>query len=417
MQFMMLITVLSICFTSAKSENKIKNRSDTLSYKEYKGKLLDKETNQLLAYASLTVEKTNISSISNSQGEFLIRVPRNVSGNILISYMGYRNIKLSLKNLNKNNNNIYLKAESLSLEEINVKPKHPEQIIKNILLNRRANYSDETNMLRGFYREVIKKNRHYVSLSEAVININKMSYSDTRNDRVELYKSRSAKNLKKMDTLLFKLQGGPTVALLLDIVKNPFNILSEDVLDLYNYEIINLIKQNGKLNYVIKFKQKQHVKTPLYYGLLYVESDTYALSSAKFSINLDNKQEVAKMFVKKKPSGVKISPVKLDYIVNYKEQDGKWYLNHARAQMVFKCKWKKKLFRSKFSITTDLAITDRNNAKYIKIKYADKFKKQDLMIEQISRFADDNFWGQNNVIKAEKSINSVIKKLKNKISL
>jgi len=411
----MLIFILSMQPFFLMAEKTIK--TDTISYNEYRGKIVDAKSNKLLAFASIKVGKTNMSSISNSKGEFVLRIPKNSVENIFVSYMGYKNKQIAIENLRKKNTKIKLVSDVLRIDEIKVMPNKPLEIIKKVMLNKNKNYSTEANMMRGFYREVIKKNRHFVALSEAVVDINKMPYSDLRDDRVELFKSRSAKNLKKMDTLFFKLQGGPAVAMLLDIVKNPYNILSEEIIPFYNYEVINIIKNNGALNYVIEFKQKESVKIPLYYGVLYVNTNTYALNSARFSLNIDDKEQVARMFVKKKPAGVKISPAKLDYIVNYSEDNGKWYFNYVRGEMVFKCKWKKRLFRSKFSIITELAMTDRNNKKFIKIKNNSKFKKRYSMQEQISKFADNNFWGNNNVIEPEKSINSVIKKLKNKTSL
>ena len=82
--------------------------------------------------------------------------------------------------------------------------------------------------MTAFYRETIKKNRTYVSIGEAVVEIFKAPYnSDTRFDGVRIYKGRKSSDVEKMDTVLFKLQGGPVSVLELDIAKNSESVLTK----------------------------------------------------------------------------------------------------------------------------------------------------------------------------------------------
>jgi hypothetical protein len=223
-----------------------------------------------------------------------------------------------------------------------------------------------------------------------------------------------SQDVKKMDTLLFKLQGGPNTTLLLDIVKNPYNLLSHDFLQSYDFSLNSITKINEKLHYVIEFKQKKDIDIPLYYGMLYVESNNLALTSAKFSLNLENEKEASRLFIKRKPSGVKVTPTSANYIVNYYESDGKWYFNYARGEINFKCNWKRKLFNTNYSAMTELAITDRKADNVVRFKSYEKFKQNQVMVEEISNFADKNFWGAHNTIEPDQSIESAIRKLKRK---
>jgi hypothetical protein len=59
-------------------------------------------------------------------------------------------------------------------------------------------------MMTAFYRETIKKNRSYVSLSEAIVDILKQPYASFRQDQAELYKSRKQTDYKKLDTLVLQ---------------------------------------------------------------------------------------------------------------------------------------------------------------------------------------------------------------------
>ena len=75
-------------------------------------------------------------------------------------------------------------------------------------------------------------------------------------DRSKIYKGRKSQDVKKMDTVFFKLQGGPYSALLLDVVKHPGEVLSDAFINLYDYEFAGVNYIDDRQTYVINFKQK-----------------------------------------------------------------------------------------------------------------------------------------------------------------
>ena len=48
---------------------------EAVNFKEYKGVIVDEKTQKALEYASISVSNSNISTISNLEGVFLIKVP------------------------------------------------------------------------------------------------------------------------------------------------------------------------------------------------------------------------------------------------------------------------------------------------------------------------------------------------------
>ena len=50
----------------------------------------------------------------------------------------------------------------------------------------------------------------------------KQPYSSYKNDQVRILKGRKGTDTSKIDTLLFKLQGGALTNLMLDVVKDPY---------------------------------------------------------------------------------------------------------------------------------------------------------------------------------------------------
>ena len=56
------------------------------NYKQYKGKIMDSDSKKPLVFATLSIEDTNISTISNTEGEFILKVPNTIDeANVLIS--------------------------------------------------------------------------------------------------------------------------------------------------------------------------------------------------------------------------------------------------------------------------------------------------------------------------------------------
>ena len=50
--------------------------NDTIGYNSYNGIVVDGKTNDPLAFASINVNETNISTVTNSKGEFLLKIPK-----------------------------------------------------------------------------------------------------------------------------------------------------------------------------------------------------------------------------------------------------------------------------------------------------------------------------------------------------
>ncbi len=199
---------------------------------------------------------------------------------------------------------------------------------------------------------------------------------------------------------------------MLDVVKDPYLILSDDVLELYTYSYINITRVDGRLNYVVEFKQRPHVTTPLFYGRFYIDIDNFAITSVSFSLNTENEQEASAMFIKRKPMGVKVVPTTATYLVNYTEKGGKWYYSYSRGEVSFKVNWKKRLFSNTFNTMVEMAVTDWKPADEKPFKASDRLRMNVVMTETVNGFADADFWGEYNTIEPEQSIESAIKKIK-----
>jgi hypothetical protein len=403
-------------FAYGSSYDKNEETTDTTSYYTYQGIVTDAKTKDALPFATIEAIGSNLATVSNIDGEFLIKVDKNLTfDGLKISYIGYKNQTLNLEEVKKTNKiEVSLQPITAQLKEVDIRPSDATSLINDVLDNISENYSNEPMMMTGFYRETIKNGRNYVSISEAVVKIEKEAYKNSIDDKVKIEKGRKSADVKKMDTVLFKLQGGPAVSVLLDIVKNPYILLSDNYQDVYDFYLSDVVSLNDKLHYVVKFQQKPYVKTPLYLGKLYIEMERLAITEAEFELNLENKEEASRYFIQKKPIGMRIIPEKAVYRTSYTIQDDQWFFNYARAEAKFKVNWKKKLFSTNYSTMSEIAITDKSNEPVEKFDRKQTFKRNDIMDEKVYAFFDTDYWGKYNVIEPDESIDQAIKKLNRK---
>ena len=63
----------------------IAQEAGSLDFKEYKGVIVNAKTQKSLEYASISVTNSNIATISNLEGVFLVKVPNSLKGeNVVI---------------------------------------------------------------------------------------------------------------------------------------------------------------------------------------------------------------------------------------------------------------------------------------------------------------------------------------------
>ncbi len=383
-------------------------------YHQYKGEVIDSNTKKPLVFATISLGGTNISTVTNAEGQFSLKVPDDVQGDhILITFLGYRSKSIPLLQFSEDQNRIPMEVSVTELPEVDISiPKDASAFVREALKKKGDNYFVVPTQMTAFYRETIKKGRKNVSLSEAVVNIYKMPYNTARKDLVQLYKARKSTDYSKLDTLALKLQGGPYNALYVDIMKYPQYIFANESLSDYVFTFDRSTTINNKLIYVINFKQRPDIDNPLYNGQLFIDANNKVLTSAVFSLNITNREKASQLFVRRKPINADVWPTDVAYRVDYREKNGKWYYSYSNVLMEFKIDWKKKFFNSKYSMTAEMAITDWE--KFVDgdlPKSRNQLSSSVILADEASGFADPDFWGEYNIIEPEKSIESAIKKI------
>ena len=391
----------------------LRAQNETIAdFKEYKGLVIDSKNKKPLEYATVSVSNSNISTISNLEGAFLLKVPNSLKDEqVVVSYLGYENKSISLSSFSSKVFKVEMQESFEKLPDVNLVEADPNSVIGKVIDQRNINTYKDPIIAKAFYRESIKKRKTYASLSEAVVDIYKQTRS-TQSDYVVLNKARKSTDYKKIDTLVIKLQGGPYNNLSMDMIRNKDLFFASDMFDIYTFSFDKMITMNQRNVYVIDFVQKPTMVEPFYKGKLYVDTESFALIKSVFSLNLDNLAKAKKFFVKKKPANADVIPLDTKYIIDYKQTDGKWHFNYSRIELGFKINWDKKLFNSIYNITIEMAVTDwKANDQDTSVKSRDRMRKSVILTDQTSGFADPEFWGELNVIEPDKSIDNAIKKI------
>lgn len=379
------------------------------------GVIKDAQSKERVANAAISLPGTGVGTVSNSDGEFIIKVPINAVRKIIFSHISYVTKELTIENFNTNQT-ILLEPQVLQLSDITAKPSDALGIVKLAFEKIKQNYSEAPVMMKGFYRESIRQRRDYISITEALIDIYKTPYTDKAFDQVAINKGRKGQNIKKVDTLNVLLQGGPAILLLIDVPKNPSMGVNLIDWDKYKFKYGDLATIDEKLNYVINFEPVIRTFEPLYFGKLFIQQDNFAITRAEFSLDLIDEEKAAEMFIQKKPSNLLFVPLETNYLVTFKPYEGKYYLNYVRIDLKFKSDWKRRLFKNNYTIISEMAITDRLENNVVKIKTGNRFKTNMVMNKEVAAFYDSQFWGDQNIIEPEESIENAIKRITRKMN-
>jgi hypothetical protein len=383
-------------------------------FREYKGEIVDVKTNNVLEYVTLTVENTNITTVTNREGEFLLKVPNtNTNATLKVSLLGYNTQRLPLNGFANAFIKIKLQPATVNLSQVNISSfKSAEGLVRKVFENKRNTQADESLLMTTFYRETIKRRNRNISLTEAVLNVLKQPYTDSRPDAIKLHKARKSTDYKRLDTLTLKLQGGPFSTLYIDTMKYPEYIFTDGTITGYEFSFGTQTTIDGKNVQVVNFKPKFKTLNIGYYGNLYIDTSNLALVSLDYEMDLSNKAKVRNMLVKKKPRDVVVIPMQAHYKIDYKSKNGKWYYSYSNFMLKFKLNKKRKWFNKIYTLSSEMAVTDwDSNADKKNFKAKERLKPSVIIADAISGFSDPDFWGEYNLIEPDRSIESAIKKI------
>ncbi len=373
-----------------------------------RGKVVEERRERPVEYASVSVLGKPIGTISNTDGDFLLKLhPDMIRDTVVISCMGYSPLKLPAHKI-LDEDLFILNEVSIRIKEVKVTAISTDQLLNQIHKNLEKNYSNQNRLMTAFYRETIQQDKSYINVSEAVIEILKSSYSNSaRTDLVRILKGRKSPDVQPLRWLNFKLQGGPFTINQLDVVKNMESFLDNEYRTQYEYEIKKVIWYNEEPVYVVGFSPVFDF-FPGFSGEMYVHRESYAVVHANFRFSKYSLKEATDLMIRKKPRGVKARPSYVEYQVNYQKYQGKWHLSTVRSSVKFRIRSTRNKLNSEFHSISDLLITNIQPTELRRFPSEERFRQNDVFVEQLGKF-DEKFWENYNIIKPDEDLRKAFK--------
>ena len=382
------------------------------------GVVRDKESRKKLENVAVSLVGTPIGTVTNAEGVFSLKIPRmDTIPQLELSHIGYMNARFSASAPEGSNNmyaTILMIPIALQLNEVVAYGNSARRIVEEALERIPKNYPSGESMTSAFYRETVQKGHRYISISEAMLDVYKTSYRQRTSDRdkVQIAKARGLLSQKQSDTLGGKVVGGPNLPLFMDVVKNAYALFDEETLDYYSFVQEPSVFIDDRLQYVICFRPRVKLDYALYVGRVFIDRENLAVTRAEFELDLSDRERAIAAILYKKPLGLRFRPLKVSFLITYRQHDGVTCLNYICNEMCFKCDWKRRLFSSSYVARSEMVAVDREEHPERVIARRDAFKPYQVFYDIVKEYWSEDFWKDYNIIEPTESLEDAVKKLR-----
>ncbi len=388
-----LIAALLFSFVAAFAQ------TDRLGY-SVSGKVVDASSGRPIESVNVTVPGSQHATVTNADGEFVIK-SRTPIKTVSFSMLGYRSVRESVGD---GPIKVLMVRINIPLDEASIVSGNPYTILRTALDRRRDTYCTSPELLECFYRETVRKHSRYTYVAEAVARLYKYTFDGTvMRDDAAVEKSRVLISQRKRDTLSVVMQGGPTQALTHDILKNNDIMFGDEDFRLYSFTMANPEYIGDRLQFVIEFEPGWMADYALYRGRIFIDRELLTFTRIEASLDMENEAKVIRMLLVKKPSGLRFHPREASIVINYRLVEGRSRLEYFRTTTVFDCDWKKRLFKTRYTVVNELVVTDTREPA-VPIPRSERFRIKDALGDRAEEFLDPDFWIDYNIIEPSESL-------------
>ena len=109
---------------------------------------------------------------------------------------------------------------------------------------------------------------------------------------------------------------------------------------------------------------------------------------------------------------MRFKPSHVSFVIAYKQQDGRNYLNYICNEVRFKCDWKRRLFSSTYTVRNEMVMVDRTDSPTDVIRSREAFRMRDILSNVVDAYWEPDFWDDYNIIEPDESLESGIEKIR-----
>ena len=320
------------------------------------GKIVDKQTLEAIPFAHVIIENTQTGAISDLYGNFILNYPKqHQTGRLRVSCLGYKPVKVSLRDLNQSASKIMLEQNVVQLSEVIVKPQDPLDLLKQAVQKIPDNYDTTATMLSGYYKMSSFLADKTLKYTEAFIDIFKLPYlaynedSKTQGDSIRLREVRvKASEIKdwRLHNMLpwennITQLNHRDIAKEFSSEKNAFNKFIKS----YEFDIENMVLINGRRTFKIRITPKKFKKYAHWNGYIYLDE----VSLAFVKVDFISSNRLFKKLKRHLPYILASKLYKLNYdagewkeSINFQLIGDKWYFNEVNSSKHFLVSSKKR---------------------------------------------------------------------------
>jgi hypothetical protein len=371
------------------------------------GIVLDKESREPLIFASVGIKGKPIGTITNLQGQFDFHIPNEYRNDILtISMLGYLSYDAPAWIILENNPSVIEMTKSTQvLNEVIISDTlNGGEIVQIALARIENNYPMNPFLADAFYRDIKKIGGTCVSLLEAAVKIYDEDFKAPRNkfklrERVMLIEVRRSLGYGNKFTSYFD-DGN----LLEDLLLHN-NIRYRQFPEEQKF-FDELVREkdsfyNGHSIYVVSFSGEYELK-------LFIDKTSYAI------IHLEYENKEVSSITKK--SGMTSRFVGLKRLIDFKEYNGKMFLNYLSVES--KINWydeKTDELRFETELHQQLLVNEIEASTNERIGSSEKMKSYGLQYQDLPY--NKSFWENYNVIKETPLDKKIISDLEKELPL
>lgn len=380
------------------------------------GVVYDRESNAELPHVAVAVVGTNIGTVTNADGEFTLKLSdEELTHGLKFSCVGYTNVQFSSEAIAayQHRLKVQMAPRSLMMGEVTIYGGTPRELVMQAIEKIPENYSDIENLYTTFYRETVQKRRQHIAVSEAVMDLYKSPYT-TRSiarDKVRLRKGRRLINHQVSDTLAVKIVGGPSLALALDVVKNDEELLSYDEMEHYDFTMEAPVMLDNRMQHVIRVTPRVQLNYALFHGLIHIDQERGSFSRVELELDMSNPAAASALLLHRKPAGLRFKPQGVSFLIGYRQQGEKSYLNYVRSEFRFKCDWRRRLFSSTYTALSEMVMVDREENPEI-IRNRERFRSDQIFYDEVDAYADPDYWQDYNILEPTESLENAVDRLR-----
>jgi hypothetical protein len=372
------------------------------SFVTISGKIVDQQTQEALAYASITVAGSSLGTIANGSGQFVIHIPKSSNRDTLhVSMLGYESWEATISTSNSGQSLlIQLKPAAAMLPEVVVKDLlTAKQILKRAYDRLSKNYTSRPYQQEGFYREIQKADGKYVSLIEAAVLIDSRGMMSKSHDRIKLNQLRKSIGFQNQHVPFWDNYNLLVGFLGQDFVKHKKKSLIKHQ-DSYRKE--NTII-DGVPVYVIVVNERTH----FWLNTLYIRCDDYAI--IRFEENYDRRHDAERSWTVESNVTAKAYPQLKKLAVTYTPINGQYF--PELCAMTFHAIYKDGITGKQlldFEIDHQFVVTNRTFDNIVEIRNEEAVSSG-VSLGKIPNKYDSAFWTNYNTIR-ETPLDSLIRK-------